>query len=85
MSQYGVSTTILHKKIPQPLPRRRHAHARRSVDTRVFTIAGAVFGGLVGRTAGGVAGARLGSQLDDQVLDNLECRACGHTFHHAVV
>ena len=50
------------------------------VGIAVGSIAGAVFGGLVGGTAGGVAGARLGSELDSQVLDNLECRACGHTF-----
>ena len=30
--------------------------------------------------AGGIAGARLGEELDSKVLDNVECRQCGHAF-----
>jgi len=44
------------------------------------SLAGAVFGGLAGGAAGGVAGAKLGEELDTKVLDNYECRGCGHTF-----
>ncbi|QRL05391.1 hypothetical protein JDS37_14130 [Vreelandella venusta] len=44
------------------------------------TLAGAVFGALAGAAAGGVAGGRLGETLDSHVLDNVECRNCGHTF-----
>ena len=50
------------------------------VGASIGTLAGALFGALVGGTAGGVAGARLGDELDAKVLDNIECRSCGHTF-----
>jgi len=46
----------------------------------VGSVTGAVFGGLAGGAAGGVAGARFGAQLDRKVLDNYECRCCGHAF-----
>jgi hypothetical protein len=44
------------------------------------SIAGAILGGLIGGTSGSLAGARLGAVIDDRVLDNFECRDCGHTF-----
>ncbi|CUR46210.1 hypothetical protein BN2364_1769 [Alloalcanivorax xenomutans] len=50
------------------------------VGITVGSLTGAVLGGLIGCAAGGVTGARLGAQLDDKVLDNHQCRDCGHTF-----
>ncbi|WP_349709155.1 hypothetical protein [Comamonas sp. w2-DMI] len=37
-------------------------------------------GALVGGVAGGTAGASIGERFDDTLLDNYECRSCGHSF-----
>jgi hypothetical protein len=43
-------------------------------------IAGALMGGLFGGSAGGAIGSRIGKAVDDNILDNYQCRDCGHTF-----
>lgn len=45
-------------------------------------IAGAVMGALIGAVAGSTAGGAVGEVIDDTVLDNFECKDCGHTFGH---
>ncbi|MDH5856454.1 hypothetical protein [Lampropedia aestuarii] len=44
------------------------------------SIAGAALGGLLGGKIGCEVGSALGDNLDANVLDNIECIDCGHTF-----
>ncbi|WP_232341228.1 hypothetical protein [Burkholderia pseudomallei] len=46
-------------------------------------LAGAVIASLVGSAAGCAAGSAVGAVIDDNVLDNYQCRSCGHVFGSA--
>ncbi|WP_239511260.1 hypothetical protein [Burkholderia sp. JP2-270] len=50
------------------------------IGTLFGGLAGAVIAGLVGSAAGCAAGSAVGGAIDDNVLDNLQCLACGHAF-----
>jgi phage tail tape-measure protein len=45
------------------------------------SLAGALLGGLLGCATGSIAGSKIGEVVDNRVLDNFQCRDCGHTFH----
>lgn len=43
-------------------------------------VAGVVIEGIFGGAAGCAAGLRLGAAIDRNVLNNQQCRTCGHAF-----
>jgi hypothetical protein len=45
------------------------------------SLAGALLGGLLGCATGSIAGSKIGEVVDNRVLDNYQCRDCGHTFN----
>ncbi|MFU1980279.1 hypothetical protein [Bordetella hinzii] len=45
-------------------------------------LASALMGALLGAAAGSASGAAVGEIIDETVLDNFECKDCGHTFGH---
>ena len=46
-------------------------------------VSGAIIGALLGGAAGCATGAMLGTAIDNNILDNHECKHCGHTFSSA--
>lgn len=45
--------------------------------------AGALLGAMIGGTAGCAAGAAFGGAIDANVLNNFQCKNCGHDFRRA--
>lgn len=43
-------------------------------------VAGALLGGIAGSAIGCEIGSAVGQKIDQHMLDNLVCKACGHTF-----
>ena len=43
-------------------------------------LVGALLAGLTGATVGGIAGSALGDVLDSNVLANIHCLSCDHTY-----
>ena len=43
--------------------------------------AGAVLGGLAASAIGCELGSSVGQAFDTHVLENYQCKSCGHTFH----
>lgn len=50
------------------------------VGLTIGAAGGAILGGLVYGTSGAIAGANLGKKLDLFVLNNYQCKQCGHHF-----
>lgn len=43
-------------------------------------LVGALLAGLTGATVGGIAGSALGDVVDSNVLANIHCLSCDHTY-----
>lgn len=43
-------------------------------------VIGAILAGLTGGTVGGIAGSALGDVVDHNILANLHCLSCDHTY-----
>jgi len=43
-------------------------------------LAGALVGALVGGTTGRTLGSNIGASIDEHILNNYQCKSCGHSF-----